>query len=279
MSTSSGSLLRSRKQTRTLSITSGKGGVGKTSITSNLAVSLAAQGQRVLILDGDMGLANVDVMFGIRTTHNIQHVLSGERELKDIIVEVAQDVFLIPGGSGIYGLHNLSIFQKKTILDQVNDLPGGFDFMLIDTASGIDDTVLYLNAAAQETLVVVTCEPASMTDAYALIKVMNRKYGEHKFSIVVNMAQDEAEAKAVYSRLSEVASRFLTVSLDYKGYLPNDQNLRFATKSQQLVTLVEPRTPVSYAIRGLAEKLNGYGNMARAKGGMQFFWEQLVGVA
>ena len=269
----------SRTHTRTISFTSGKGGVGKSTLLANVSVALAGQGHQVLILDGDMGMANIYVMFGIRTTHNIQHVLTGERELKDIIVEASPGVHLIPGGSGVYGLHNLSIFQKKALLDQVSALQGPYDFMLIDTASGIDDTVLYLNAAAQETFVVVTPEPASLTDAYALIKVMHKKFSESRFSIVTNMVQDEAEALGIFKKLSDVTSRFLCVSLDYKGFIPNDQNLRIATKSQQLVTLVEPRAAASYAIRMLAEKLNGYSPMAQAKGGMQFFWEQLIGVA
>lgn len=264
---------------RTISITSGKGGVGKSTLVSNLALHLSHQGQRVLIFDGDLGMANVDVMFGIRTTHTIEHVLSGEKALKEIIVEVAPGVFLIPGGSGVDGLQNIDIFQKKFLLDQVSELNGSFDVMLIDTASGIDDNVLYLNSAAQEIWAVVTPDPSSLTDAYALIKVLHKKFGESRFSVVANMVQDEDEALSIFKRLSDVAQKFLCVSLDYKGFVPSDTNLRTATKSQQLVTQSQPRSPSSYAIKVLSEKLNVYRPISAPKGGMQFFWEQLVGVA
>jgi flagellar biosynthesis protein FlhG len=218
-------------------------------------------------------------MFGIRTARTIESVLNGECSLREIIVEVSPNVYLIPGGSGVYGLQNLSMLQKKVLLDQVNDLNDRYDFMLIDTASGIDDNVLYLSSAAQEILVVVTPEPASLTDAYALIKVLHKKLNEQRFSIVANMVQDESEALAIYRRLSDVANRFLCVSLDYKGFIPADANLRIATKSQQLVLRVMPRCPSSYAIQMLSEKLNRSEAMAPVKGGMQFFWEQIVGVA
>ncbi len=277
--TAAGASYSVRSKTKTISVTSGKGGVGKTTLISNLALALAAQGNRVLVLDGDLGMANVDVMFGLRVTRTLEAVLAGECELPDIIVEVAPNVFLIPGGSGVYGLQNLSIHQKKMLLDQVSELNDRYDYMLIDTASGIDDNVLYLNSAAQETLVVVTAEPASLTDAYALIKVLNKKLNEQKFSIVANMVQDESEALAIYRRLSDVANRFLCVSLDYKGFIPNDSNLRLATKAQQLVVRSQPRAPSSYAIQMLCEKISHSNGLAAIKGGMQFFWEQIIGVA
>lgn len=279
MSAELGSSSLSRGRTRTISVTSGKGGVGKSTIVSNMALHLGKQGHRVLILDGDLGMANIDVMFGIRSAHNIENVLSGERKLSEIIIELAPNVFLIPGGSGVYGLQNIDAFQKKLLLDQISELKEHYDFMLVDTASGIDDNVLYLNAAAQETLVVVTPEPASLTDAYALIKVLHSKYNESRFSIVPNQVQDEGEALAVFRRLSDVAQRFLCVSLDYKGFIPNDLNLRAATKSQQLLLQTDPRSSSSYAIKMLSEKLSGYTTMANTKGGLQFFWSQLVGVA
>ncbi len=268
-----------RKNTKTISITSGKGGVGKTTLISNLALALAGQGHRVLVLDGDLGMANVDVMFGLRVTRTLESVLAGECALREIVVEVTPNVFLIPGGSGVYGLQNLTVHQKKMLLDEVSELNDRYDFMLIDTASGIDDNVLYLNSAAQETLVVVTGEPASLTDAYALIKVLNKKLNEQKFSIVANMVQDESEALSIYRRLSDVASRFLCVSLDYKGFIPSDVNLRLATKAQQLVVRSQPRAPSSLAIQMLTEKIGRSNSFAGLKGGMQFFWEQIVGVA
>ncbi len=279
MSASSQAVVNRHKRTRTISVTSGKGGVGKSTLVSNLALSLSELGNRVLILDGDLGMANIDVMFGLRTIHTVEHVLTGEKTLKEIIVEVAPNVFLIPGGSGVYGLQQIDTYQKKMLLDQVSELEHPFDFMLIDTASGIDDNVLYLNSAAQETVVVVTPDPASLTDAYALVKVLHKKFGESRFSVIANMVQDEREALSVFRRLSDVSQRFLCISLDYKGFIPTDGSLRAATKSQQLIFNSNPKAPSSYAIKMLGEKLSGYAPMSRVKGGMQFFWEQLVGVA
>jgi flagellar biosynthesis protein FlhG len=267
------------KKTKTISVTSGKGGVGKSTFISNMALYYARNGKKVLILDGDVGMANIDVMFGVRPQLTIADVLNGSNTLEEILTPVAPNVLLIPGGSGIYGLQSITAFEKKMLLDQVSALKEPVDIMLIDTASGIDDNVLYLNSAAQETVVLVTPEPSSMADAYALIKVMNLRFAERRFSVVVNMAQDEAEALSIYERLSDVASRFLCVGLDYKGFIPSDLNLRNATKSQQLIMDIAPRSPSSLAIHQIAEKLSYSTSINGSKGGMQFFWEQLVGVA
>ena len=154
-----------------------------------------------------------------------------------------------------------------------------YDFMLIDTAPGIDDNVLYLNAAAQEILVLVTPEPSSLTDAYAIIKVLNQKHQETRFSILCNQVKDEQEAMRVYQRLSDVADQFLCVSLDYRGYIPADLNLRQATRSQQLVSMRNSDSPSSQKYLQLAEKLSLPSDLVELKGSIQFFWEQLSGVA
>ena len=172
------------------------------------AAELGRRGERVLILDGDLGMANVDIMFGQRAPLNISHVLSGQKRLDEILIEVAPNVHLIPGGSGIYGLSRLEPAQKHLLLDQVSLLNRGFEYMLVDTAPGIDDNVLYLNAAAQEILVVVTPDPTSLTDAYALIKVLNQKHRETRFSILANMVRDEADARRVFGKLSDTAHKF-----------------------------------------------------------------------
>lgn len=265
--------------TRTISVTSGKGGVGKTTLVCNLAFELAAKGKKVLILDGDLGMANVDIFFGARSRLNISHVLENHCQLEDILMEVAPNVHLIPGGSGVYGLSRLEPMQKHILLDQVSRLNKNFDYMLVDTAPGIDDNVLYLNAAAQEILVVVTPDPSSLTDAYALIKVLNQRYKENRFSIVANMVKDEHEARMVFQKLSDVASRFLCVSLDYRGFIPNDLNLRQSNRSQELVVRSQKSAPSSVAIRGMAEIINGSERFTEMKGGLQFFWNQLSGVA
>jgi flagellar biosynthesis protein FlhG len=268
-----------RDGTRTISVTSGKGGVGKTTLVCNLAYELGKRGHKVLILDGDLGMANVDIMFGQRARLNISHVLENRCQLEDILLEVAPNVQLIPGGSGVYELARLQPAQKHLLLDQVSRLNRNFDYMLVDTAPGIDDNVLYLNAAAQEIMVVVTPDPSSLTDAYALIKVLNLRYRENHFSIVANNVRDEQEARMVFQKLSDVASRFLCVSLDYRGFVPNDLNLRQANRSQQLVVQAQSRCPASLAIRALSESLSRSDRFTELKGGLQFFWNQLSGVA
>lgn len=265
--------------TRTISVTSGKGGVGKTTLVCNMAYELAKVGNKVLILDGDLGMANVDIMFGQRARLNIGHVLNNQCSLEEVILEVANNVSLIPGGSGVYGLNQLNVMQKHILLDQVSRLNRSYDYMLVDTAPGIDESVLYLNSAAQEILVVVTPDPASLTDAYALIKVLNQRHRENRFSIIVNMVKDEIEARQTFSKLSDVAARFLCVSLDYRGFVPNDLILRQSIRSQQLVVEAQSRSPSSLAIRALTENLRNSGRFAELKGGLQFFWNQLSGVA
>ncbi len=266
-------------RTRVISITSGKGGVGKTSIVSNLALQLAKEGKRVLILDGDLGMANVDIMFGVRPQYTIHDIIKGEVEINEVLTEVARNVYLIPGGSGVFALQNMSVFEKQTLLDQVSALGTGFDVMLIDTAPGIDDNVLYLNSAAQEICVIVTPEPASIADSYALIKVLNQRCKETRFSIICNEVKDEADGAKLFAKLDGVAQKFLYVSLDHVGSIPSDPVLRQSTRAQQLVCKTNPDAESSRAILKLAHKFRGYEPAHECKGGLQFFWEQLVRLA
>ncbi len=266
-------------RTRVISVTSGKGGVGKTSIVSNLALQLAKEGNKVLILDGDLGMANVDIMFNVRATHHILDVVRGHVSLKDILLQVAPNITLIPGGSGVFDLQNLSVYEKQALLNEVSGLGADYDVMLIDTAPGIDDNVLYLNTAAQEICVIVTPEPASIADSYALIKVLHQRCRENRFSIICNEVKDEADGQKLFARLDQVASQFLVVSLDFKGSIPNDPNLRQATRAQQLVTRAYPQSISSEAIRKISMNIMGDSATEQCKGGLQFFWEQLVGVA
>lgn len=270
---------KNHKVTSTLTITSGKGGVGKSTLVANLAIWLGRRGNKVLLIDGDFSMANLDIMFGVRANKTIFDVLQGEAELKDILIEVEPNVTLIPGGSGIRELNKLSDLERRGLLDQVSQIPTGYDYLIIDTAPGIDDNVLYLNSAVNEINVLVTPDPASIADSYALIKVLNQSYKETKFSIICNMVRDEAEGVALFKRISDVASKFLCVSLDYKGSIPSDLNLRNATKSQQLIMKVNAQTPSGLAIRDIAQKLRQINDIDRSKGGIQFFWEQVFGVA
>jgi flagellar biosynthesis protein FlhG len=270
---------RNPAQTRTISITSGKGGVGKTSIVCNLAAMLAKQGQNVLILDGDLGMANVDIMFGARVKNSLKDVLSGSKKIDEVMITLDPRIWLIPGGSGFSDLQNLSDREKRLLLDQMSQLHQHFDYMLIDTAPGIDNNVMYFNTSAQEIYVVVTPDPSSFADAYALIKVLNTYYKEKKFSIIANQVRDEQEGLMVFQRLSDVSQKFLYVSLDYIGAIPNDIGVRRAIKNQQIFIKSMPETPAGIAIRKIADKISQAQNPGQVKGGIQFFWEQLMGVA
>ena len=266
-------------RTKTISVTSGKGGVGKTTLVCNLAVALRNKGKKVLILDGDLGMANVDIFFGVRASRNIQEVLNGKAHIKDIIVEVDSNISLIPGGSGIYGLSHLSGPLKQILLDQVSELNDSYDYMLVDTAPGIEDHVLYLNSAAQKILVTVTPDPASITDAYAIMKVLHQRLREDNFSIICNMVKDEMEARQIFHRLSEVASHFLCIKLDYMGFVPMDLNLRQSSRNQDPLLKKYPQSTAGLAIQKLSEKLSHSEGIEECKGGLQFFWQQLSGVA
>jgi flagellar biosynthesis protein FlhG len=268
-----------RKMTHTISITSGKGGVGKTTLVCNVAYELARQGQKVLILDGDLGMANVDVMFGKRASLTLEHVLRGQSDLEEIIVPMSENIDLIAGGHGVYGMNTLSSFDRQRLMDQVNLLNNKYDYLLIDTAPGIDENVLYLNSAAREIVITVTPDPSSIKDSYALIKVLNQRYRETRFSILANMVTDEAEANRVFQRLSDVANHFLCVSLDYKGFVPMDLNLRQSTRNQSLISAENPHSASSLAIRDLTRALCTSRGVNQAKGGLQFFWQQVSGVA
>lgn len=266
-------------KTRTISVTSGKGGVGKTTMVANLALNLSHAGKKVLILDGDLGMANVDILFGVKTEGSIHDIISGRKEMKDILVEVSKDVFLIPGGSGIVDFNNLNHFERRAMMEAVNSLPMGFDYLLIDTAPGIAENVLFLNSAVQTVSVVITPEPASFADAYALIKVLNRQYKVNRFAIVCNEVRDEEEGLSLFKRFNEVVNRFLYIGLDYLGSVPNDPVLRKANQLQRLIVRHDPAAESARAIRQLSLQIERTSRQIESNGGMQMFWDQVVGVA
>jgi flagellar biosynthesis protein FlhG len=220
---------------RVIAITSGKGGVGKTNISANFAYLLSKMGKRTLLLDADAGLANIDVILGITPKYNLHHVLSGEKKMSEAVVTGPGGVKILPASSGIPEMASLSKGQKFTLIEELDELDEDFDFMLIDTAAGIADNVMYFNMVAGEIIVVASTEPTSLTDAYALIKVLFQTYAARRFALLVNMAKDSNEAGDVYKRLSNATNHFLDLPIEYLGYIPYDKNVSKAVKEQQLL--------------------------------------------
>lgn len=266
-------------KTRTISITSGKGGVGKTTMVANLALTLSQKGKKVLILDGDLGMANVDIFFSVKPSGNIHDILAGRKEMKDILTEVSKDVFLIPGGSGVVEFNHMNHFERRAMVEAVSCLPLGFDYLLIDTAPGIAENVLFLNSAAQTVSVVITPDPSSFADAYALIKVLNRQYKVNHFSIICNQVRDEQEGLGLYQRFNDVVNRFLYIGLDYWGSVPNDVVLKKAVQQQRLIVRHDVGAESSKAIRQVCSQIEKSSKQVESTGGMQMFWDQVVGFA
>jgi len=269
---------QSRRFLRTITVTSGKGGVGKTNIVANLAISLQRQGRRVMIFDADLGLCNMDVLLGLSPRYNIQHVINGDKRLKDIVVKGPAGVLIVPASSGIEELTNLNEVQKLRLLEEFESLPGRIDYILIDTGAGISTNVTFFCLGAQDIVVVVTPEPTSLTDSYALIKVLYTKYQEKNFNILINNVSGESEAKEVFRRLQLVTERFLNLSIDYLGFIPHDISITKAVKIQNPVLLRYPNSPSSRAFVELARRIDNTNNNNTVKGGLQFFFGNLLGV-
>jgi len=258
-----------------LCITSGKGGVGKTNLTANLAYALAKLGQKVLVLDADLNLANVDVLLGLTPQWNLHHVLTGEKSLQEVMIAGPGGIQILPGSSGILELANLTETQKLYFLSEMEELSQQIDVMLIDTAAGINDNVIYFNLAAQERVVLLTPEPTSLTDAYALIKVLSTRHDVKRFSIVVNQAESEREALAVFRQISLVCDQFLgTLSLDFLGHIPYDKKLVAAVRSQRLVLEAFPEALSSGRLNAIARQFLASKPALTTDGNIKFFWPQ-----
>jgi len=267
---------RKNSVVRVISVTSGKGGVGKTNCVVNLAISFARKGKKVLVFDADLGLCNLDVMLGLSPKYNINHVLRGEKKIEDIIVKGPEGIMVIPAASGIQELTNLSAEHRLALTSSMEMLDKDIDIMIIDTGAGISNNVMFFNMAAGEIIVVVTPEPTSLTDAYALMKVLMKKHGEKNFKLLVNTAQGDKEGKNIYSIISLVASRFLNVSLEYLGCVVRDEKVSKAVINQRAVMEMFPDTPASRCIRGISDKLLSMPVETSPKGGMQLFWKNMI---
>jgi len=259
-----------------IAVTGGKGGVGKTSVSVNLAAALAAQGQRVLLFDGDLGLANVDVLMGLAPRHTLEHVLDGRCTLEEAIVQAPAGFGVIPAASGVMRMASLSTAEHLGLVQAFSHLTTGLDVLIVDTAAGIADSVRQFCQAAQNVLVVLRDEPASLTDAYALIKVLHRSHGVHRFRILANMTPGAGAGEALFRKLERVTSRFLDVVLEYAGEIPEDTFVRAAIREQRCVVQAYPSSTAARAFSRLAKQAISWPTAQGPRGNVEFFIERLL---
>ena len=266
----------SPRPVRAIAVTGGKGGVGKTNVSVNLAVALGELGNRVMLLDADLGLANIDVVLGLHPTYDLSDVFSGERSLDEVMVEGPAGVRVVPGASGMQKLAELSSAEHTGLIRAFADVGSDVDTFIVDTAAGISDTVISFARAAHEVLVVVCDEPASITDAYAIIKLLNRDYGHHRFRVLANMVRTAQEGRELYSKMCRVTDRYLDVTMSFMGAVPYDDYLRKAVRAQRPVVQAYPRSRAAQSFKNLAKRIETWPAPEGANGQVQFFVERLI---
>jgi len=264
---------------KVIAVTGGKGGVGKSCIAANLGITLASMGRAVMLLDADLGLANLDVVLGLRCRRTLADVLDGTCDLADIVVTGPQGMRLVPGASGIGRMSGLGDREIAGLITAFNDLTGHLDYLIVDTAAGISSSVTRFSCAAQRVVVVMSSEPASMTDAYALIKVLSREHGVQRFEVLANQVRRTGEGRDCFDGLARVCETFLDVTLDYLGSIPADPFLRQAVAARRAVVDLYPNSPSSRALRNVAGRVEDWATSAVARGHVEFFLQRLVAPA
>jgi len=267
----------SPRPVQVMTVASGKGGVGKTNISVNLAVAMSASGRRVVLLDADLGLANVDILLGLKPKVNLSHVLDGSHRLEEIIIPGPAGLGIVPSSSGVARMANLSPVEHAGLIRAFSDLNMDLDFMVIDVAAGVSDDVISFTLASQEVIVVVCDEPTSITDAYALIKVLSLDYGLTRFHLVTNMVTKAQEGYSLYQKLTDVCDRYLDVNLHYMGAIPYDPILRKSVQRQEAVVEAYPKSPAARAFNQLAAVADAWPPPQGMRGNLEFFVERLMG--
>lgn len=261
---------------RVIAVASGKGGVGKTSVSVNLALSLVNAGQRTLLLDTDLGLANVDVMLGLSPRFTLADVLAGRCDLADTVIEGPGGLWVVPAASGKRHMAELTPQEHVGLVHAFSQLDLPIDTMVVDTAAGIADGVLTFCQAAQDVIVVVCDEPASVTDAYALIKVLSSERNVNRVQVLANQVMHPAEGRQLFDKLERVTARFLDVTMSYLGAIPRDEWLRRAVQRQEAVVEAFPSAPSALAFREIARRAAQWQAPVGPRGGVEFFLERLV---
>lgn len=264
-----------RPPPKVIAITSGKGGVGKTTVTVNLGTALALSGKQTVLLDGDMSLANIDVLLGLTPQYNLSHVLEGRCTLEETVLLGPAGLMVIPASSGKKKMAELTPAENAGIVHAMSEFSQPVDVLLVDTGAGIADSVLTLSAASQEIILVVTNDPASITDAYALIKVLSREHGVNRVQVLANQVANLGEAREMYAGLERVAERFLNVTLGFLGAIPHDEWLKGAIRKQRAVVDLYPSAPSSLAFHALAKRTEAW-QPGLPRGHVEFFAERML---
>jgi flagellar biosynthesis protein FlhG len=268
--------LSAHRPVKVIAITGGKGGVGKTSVAVNLGAALCGLGRDVMLLDADLGLANVDVLLGIRARLNLEHVIGGACALEDVIVTAPSGLRVVPASSGSAEMANLDAGRRAGLIQAFSELLEPLDVLLVDTAAGLGESVVTFSKAAHSVAVVVCDEPTSLTDAYGLIKVLGRREPHSRIEVVANMVDGEAHGRALFEKLARVSERFLGFAPAYRGAIPRDEFLRRAVQRQTTVVEAYPSSASARAFKRLAAGIESGPGPAAATGGLEFFVERLV---
>ena len=268
---------RLARQARVVTVTSGKGGVGKTHLSVNLGIALTRHGLRVVLVDADLGLANVDIVLGVHPALNIMDLLYAGRTVEEVLVTAPGGLHVLPGGSGMYELASLPPADLARLLQEIERLDSRFDIILIDTGAGLDEHVINFALASDEVVVVTTTEPTALTDAYAVIKVIALRGATPHLRVIVNMAPDVQEGEATFRRLQSATQRFLGLTPELLGVVPRDEAVYRAVQQQVPFVLASPHVPASRAVYAMARRLVGAPETQAT--GLGGFLRRLIGLA
>ncbi|MGJ8690071.1 MAG: MinD/ParA family protein [Gammaproteobacteria bacterium] len=260
---------------RVITISSGKGGVGKTNISVNLAISLVSKGRSVCVFDADTSLANVNILLNLTPEFTLEQVLDGTKKIDEILLQGPGGIYIVPAASGIAEFASLNITQQKTLLQALSTLEQRFDYLIIDTAAGISENVTTFLQATEHNVLVVTPEPTSLTDAFALMKVMRQKQCESKIHVLTNMVDNYLNSVDIYKRLSGASVRYLNTDIEYLGYVPRDEHLRLSVQKQIPVTIGYPGSQASYRFAALADSIENIYRAQPTRRSFSLFWRKL----
>lgn len=261
---------------RIISITGGKGGIGKTTISVNLSTAYAKMGKKVLLLDADLGLANVDLLLGLKPPKNLYDYINGDCELNQICVTGPHGLKIIPAASGIQKMAELNSVESFELIRSFSTLTDDIDVMIVDMASGISSQVIDFTHASQDILVVICNDPSSLMDSYAVIKILYQKYGRDRFGVIVNKAKNVQEGYDVFSKFQEAIAKFLNVSMHFLGHVPQDDYVNIAARERSPVVDKFPNCDASIAFEQLCHGINHWHQDSSIVGGIQFFFERLI---